>query len=69
VGLSGGGEDVNVDMACTVGHEHTRAPGNGEPRTYSLPVTQRYRCENGQWKVVHRHPDTLLSEMGDGVGR
>jgi ketosteroid isomerase-like protein len=51
--------DVNGDMAYTVGYEHTRASVDGEPRQYSLRVTQVYRREEGEWKVAHRHADTL----------
>jgi ketosteroid isomerase-like protein len=51
--------DVIGEMAYTVGHEHTQASVNGEPRTYSLRVTQIYRREDGEWKVAHRHADTL----------
>jgi ketosteroid isomerase-like protein len=50
---------VNGDMAYTVGYEHTRASINGEPRQYTLRVTQVYRREDGEWKVAHRHADTL----------
>ena len=51
--------DVTGDMAYTVGYEHTQASVNGEPRKYTLRVTQVYRREDGQWKVAHRHADTL----------
>ena len=51
--------DVVGKMAYTVGHEHTQASVNGEPRKYSLRATQVYRRENGEWKVAHRHADTL----------
>ena len=50
--------DVSGDMAYTVGYEHTSASVNGEPRTYTLRVTQVYRREDGEWKVAHRHADT-----------
>ena len=50
--------DVSGDMAYTVGYEHTSASINGEPRTYTLRVTQVYRREDGEWKVAHRHADT-----------
>jgi ketosteroid isomerase-like protein len=56
--------DVVGDMAYTVGYEHTRASVDGEPRTYTLRATQVYRRENGEWKVAHRHGDTLSSEPG-----
>lgn len=51
--------DVHGDMAYTVGYEHTQASVNGEPRRYSLRVTQVYRREDGEWKVAHRHADTV----------
>lgn len=61
--------DVSGDMAYTVGYEHTSASVNGEPRQYSLRVTQVYRRENGEWKVAHRHADTLPpSEKPLGTG-
>jgi ketosteroid isomerase-like protein len=56
--------DVVGDMAYTVGYEHTQASVNGEPRTYALRATQVYRREDGEWKVAHRHADTLASEPG-----
>ena len=51
--------DVVGDMAYTVGYEHTQASVNGEPRTYALRATQVYRREDGEWKVAHRHADTV----------
>jgi ketosteroid isomerase-like protein len=51
--------DVVGDMAYTVGYEHTQASVNGEPRRYSLRATQVYRREDGEWKVAHRHADTV----------
>lgn len=52
--------DVIGDMAYTAGLEHISASMNGEPRTYTLRVTQVYRRENGEWRVAHRHGDTVL---------
>jgi ketosteroid isomerase-like protein len=51
--------DVVGDMAYTVGLEHTSASVDGHPRTYTLRATQVYRREQGEWKVVHRHGDTV----------
>jgi ketosteroid isomerase-like protein len=51
--------DVVGDMAYTAGLEHTSASVNGEPRTYTLRATQVYRREDGAWRVVHRHGDTV----------
>ena len=47
------------DMAYTVGYEHTEATVRGEPSRYKLRATQIYRREDGEWKVVHRHADTV----------
>jgi ketosteroid isomerase-like protein len=55
--------DVVGDMAYTVGYEHTQASVNGEPRTYSLRATQVYRREGGEWRVAHRHADTLPDDV------
>jgi ketosteroid isomerase-like protein len=51
--------DVVGDMAFTSGFEHSSASVNGEPRTYTLRATQVYRREDGEWRVVHRHGDTV----------
>jgi len=51
--------DVVGDMAYTAGLEHTSASVDGRPRTYTLRATQVYRREAGEWKVAHRHGDTV----------
>jgi len=51
--------DVVGDAAYTVCFEHTSASVDGRPRTYTLRATQVYRREDGEWKVVHRHGDTV----------
>jgi ketosteroid isomerase-like protein len=51
--------DVVGDLAYTVGYEHTQASVDGEPRAYTLRATQIYRREGGEWKVVHRHADSV----------
>ncbi len=51
--------DVAGDMAYTAGLEHTSASVDGQPRTYSLRATQVYRREGGDWRVAHRHADTV----------
>ena len=51
--------DVVGDMAYTAGLEHTSTSVDGEPRTYTLRATQVYRREDGEWKVAHRHGDTV----------
>jgi ketosteroid isomerase-like protein len=53
-------DDVVGDMAYTAGLEHTSASVDGEPRSYTLRATQVYRREGGEWKVAHRHGDTVV---------
>ena len=47
-------------MAYTDGLEHTSASMNGQPGSYTLRATQVYRQEDGEWKVAHRHADTVI---------
>jgi ketosteroid isomerase-like protein len=47
------------DMAYTAGFEHTSALVDGEPRSYTLRATQVYRREAGEWRVAHRHADSI----------
>jgi ketosteroid isomerase-like protein len=51
--------DVVGDMAYTAGLEHTSASVDGQPRSYTLRATQVYRRAGGEWKVAHRHADTV----------
>ena len=51
--------DVVGDLAYTAGLEHTSCSIDGRPRTYTLRATQVYRREGGEWKVAHRHGDTV----------
>ena len=60
--------DVVGDMAHTVGLERTAVSVDGKPRTYTLRVTQVYRRENGEWRVIHRHGDTLTEPAGSASG-
>jgi hypothetical protein len=51
--------DVGADMAYTAGLEHISASVTGQPRTFTLRATQVYRREGDEWKVAHRHADTV----------
>ena len=51
--------EVTDDRAYTAGLEHTSVSVDGVPRSYTLRVTQVYRCEGGDWRVAHRHGDTV----------
>jgi ketosteroid isomerase-like protein len=51
---------VSGDLAYTVGYEHTSVSIEGIPaEPYTLRVTHVYRCQNGEWKIAHRHADGL----------
>lgn len=48
------------DLAYTVAYEHTTASVEGRPPvSYKLRVTDVYRREDGEWRVVHRHGDRV----------
>ena len=51
--------EVVGEAAYTAGFEHTSVSVDGEPRSYTLRATQVYRREAGEWKVAHRHGDTV----------
>lgn len=53
--------DVIGNIAYTAGLERTSVSVDGMPRTYTLRVTQVYRREGGEWKVAHRHGDTVTA--------
>jgi ketosteroid isomerase-like protein len=51
------------DLAYLVALEHTTASINGaEPTPYVLRATTIFRREDGDWKVVHRHGDSITAE-------
>jgi ketosteroid isomerase-like protein len=56
---------VSGDLAYTVGYEHTSVSWDGVPmEPYVLRVTHSYRREDGEWKVVHRHADSVSADRG-----
>ena len=56
------------DLAYTVAYEHTTASVHGKPpAAYVLRVTTVFRREDAEWKVVHRHADSLGSPAANGV--
>ena len=56
---------VSGDLAYTVELEHTSVSIDGVPvEPYTLRVTQVYRREDGEWKVVHRHGDQISIDQG-----
>ena len=51
------------DLAYTAGYERfSTSIDGGPPAPMALRVTHVYRRENGEWKIVHRHADTLMAE-------
>jgi ketosteroid isomerase-like protein len=55
--------DVSGDLAYTVGYEHSLVSRDGGPmRPNRLRVTDVYRREHGERKIVHRHGDGLEAD-------
>lgn len=46
------------DVAYTTGIEHVDATVGGESLHLDVRVTNIYRREDGEWKIVHHHTDT-----------
>jgi ketosteroid isomerase-like protein len=56
---------VSGDLAYTAGYEHTSVSWDGDPLDpYVLRVTHAYRREQGEWKIAHRHADSLSADQG-----
>jgi ketosteroid isomerase-like protein len=55
-------KDVRGDLAYTVAIERSelRYAGRSEPHQQILRVTMIFRRENGDWRIVHRHADTMV---------
>jgi ketosteroid isomerase-like protein len=49
------------DLAYTVAYERSSVTFRGVPGDNVLRVTQIYRLEDGQWRLVHRHGDRVLA--------
>jgi ketosteroid isomerase-like protein len=50
---------VGGDLAYTVGYEISAFSLDGKPTQGRLRATHAYRLEDGEWKIVHRHGDSL----------
>jgi hypothetical protein len=55
-------KDVHGRLAYTVARERAQVlhTGNNEPADHFLRVTTMFRYEHGDWKIVHRHADTMI---------
>lgn len=52
--------DVNGDWAYTVAYERSSVSVGGGPTKHAfLRATQIYRRESGDWKLAHRHADSV----------
>jgi ketosteroid isomerase-like protein len=56
-------------LGFTVELERLTREIDGETETMSLRATSVYRREDGEWKVIHRHGDGLMTVEIDPEGR
>lgn len=47
-------------------HWKAKVSGRKEVTAFDLRVTTTFRCEDGDWKIVHRHADPIATFHPDG---
>ena len=59
-------EYASGDLAYLVQNEHLRyrVPQTKADATRDYRVTMVFRRESGQWRIVHRQADSLLTKQG-----
>jgi ketosteroid isomerase-like protein len=57
------------ELGFTVELEHLTRQIDGETDEMSLRATSVYRREDGAWRVIHRHGDSLMNIEIDPEGR
>ena len=59
---------TGAELVTLFEHEHweTKVGGRSEPSPFDLRVTTTFRLESGDWKLVGRHADPLMTAHADG---
>jgi ketosteroid isomerase-like protein len=57
------------ELGFTIEIETLTRQFNGSPEQMQLRATSIYRRENGAWRVIHRHGDSLMKVEIDPEGR
>jgi ketosteroid isomerase-like protein len=61
--------EVRGELAYTLGFERFNGSVAGRPvEPVTVRVTHLYRCEDGEWKIVHRHADNPGRDPRPAVG-
>lgn len=50
---------ADAGIAYWVGYQRSSVSLDGKPAEFNLRITEIFRREDGEWKLVHRHADPL----------